>query len=213
MVTNDVVVRELTTEDVLEHPNVELITYLNTRGYPTPALFEVRDRYLIMERVHGPTLLQALIANEVSLRDGAQILVDLLNKLHTIAVPAFDAARGVIREGDCILHMDLQPVNVILTETGPAVVDWQEALYGPAALDFAATALAIGIVAAEKSPIQQGALRFLEHFIELSHADIGLYLDEARDLRIALPYTTTEDAELIERARETVLSKLSTQPS
>ena len=40
-----------------------------------------------MERLHGPTLLQALGAGEVSLPDAAGILHDLHTRLHAIPAP------------------------------------------------------------------------------------------------------------------------------
>src|SRR4051794_10258399 len=44
---------------------------------------------------------------------------------------------------DVLLHLDLHPDNVILSPTGPILINWQAAVAGPAAADVAHTWLLI----------------------------------------------------------------------
>jgi aminoglycoside phosphotransferase (APT) family kinase protein len=54
------------------------------------------------------------------------MLADLHRRLHEIPF-----------EGATLLHRDLHPENVILSPTGPVVVDWTNAAAGEPALDVA----------------------------------------------------------------------------
>jgi aminoglycoside phosphotransferase (APT) family kinase protein len=42
-------------------------------------------------------------------------------------------------DGDCILHLDLHPGNVIMGRDGAVVIDWTNACVGPAGFDVATT--------------------------------------------------------------------------
>ncbi len=54
-----------------------------------------------------------------------------------------------------MVHLDLHPGNVILTETkGPALVDWAKARAGAPELDVSTTALLIGEVAARDGMVR-----------------------------------------------------------
>src|SRR4051794_38074311 len=66
---------------------VELLRHAVAHGFPAPAVLAASGPDLLMERLHGPTLLQALGAEEVSLADAAAILADLHARLHAIEAP------------------------------------------------------------------------------------------------------------------------------
>jgi len=55
------------------------------------------------------------------------------------AVPALSWQATPFGAGDALLHRDLHPDNVILTEDGPSVIDWEGAVRGPAQADLALT--------------------------------------------------------------------------
>ena len=47
-------------------------------------------------------------------------------------------------DSDVLLHRDLHPQNVILTQNGPVLIDWEGAARGPAIADVAMTWVIIG---------------------------------------------------------------------
>jgi aminoglycoside phosphotransferase (APT) family kinase protein len=53
------------------------------------------------------------------------------------AVPAPPWLDAPVGDGDALLHLDLHPENVLLTESGPVVIDWTNAARGPGAADVA----------------------------------------------------------------------------
>jgi hypothetical protein len=65
-----------------------------------------------MERLTGPTMAQALDTGDLGLAEAAQILADLLARLHSL--PIWPGAAP----GTSILHLDLHPENVMLPGPG-----------------------------------------------------------------------------------------------
>jgi hypothetical protein len=63
-------------------------------------------------------------------------LANLHQRLHEIAAPAW-LHHAPVGEGDRVLHFDLHPLNVILSPTGPVVIDWTGASRGDPAVDVA----------------------------------------------------------------------------
>jgi aminoglycoside phosphotransferase (APT) family kinase protein len=53
---------------------------------------------------------------------------------------------GTTEQGDrdVLLHRDLHPQNVILTQNGPVLIDWEGAARGPAIADVAMTWVIVG---------------------------------------------------------------------
>jgi aminoglycoside phosphotransferase (APT) family kinase protein len=117
--------------------------YVSDHGYPVPRVYEADGADLVLERLDGPTMLQALAEGSLDLRSGATVLADLLERLHKIRV------RAATDPGSRILHLDLHPENVVMTEGGPVVIDWRNSTEGPPELDVAMTALIIAQVAVD----------------------------------------------------------------
>lgn len=171
---------------------VEIMRHVAARGFPAPAVEHLGGPDLLMERLHGPTLLQALVAGLVSVRDGARTLADLHNRLHAIAAPA----------GGVVVHLDLHPGNVILSETrGPVLVDWANARGGTAALDVAMTALILAEVAVDAGgDYSRGARALLAAFLKVAHDDPTDELDAAVELRRDDPALVVGERDLVEPA-------------
>src|SRR4051794_40462830 len=58
-------------------PEVHLLQHVVAHGFPAPTVLAASGPDILMERLHGPTLLQALGAEEITLPDAAAILADL----------------------------------------------------------------------------------------------------------------------------------------
>jgi aminoglycoside phosphotransferase (APT) family kinase protein len=166
-----------------EHPDlsreVEIMRHVAAHGYPVPEVYSADGLDLVMERVHGPTLLQALVAEEIAIPEGAQLLADLHRRLHDVPPPHGG--------GDAVLHLELHPGNVVLTEThGPVVLDWARARTGPGDLDVAVTAVIIAEVAVdEDTEYTRGARAFLAAFLAAAAGDPASQLAAAIEIRDA----------------------------
>lgn len=166
-----------------------LMRHVAGYDFPVPSLYPSEGSDLLMERLHGPTLLQALAAGELSLQDGADIMGDLHRRLHSVPAP-----RGTPVD-DVVVHLDLHPANIILSEShGPALVDWANASTGSPDLDIAVSAIIIGEVAVDSSgEYSRMARALLVAFLAVAGGDPLARLDSAAAARIADP--ALEDGE------------------
>jgi aminoglycoside phosphotransferase (APT) family kinase protein len=116
----------------------QTMEYLHAQGFPVPALEEIGDdgTDLVMERIDGPSMVEALERRPWSVRRQARVLADLHQRLHEVA-PADFLAPAPVGRGDRILHLDLHPLNVILGPRGPVVIDWTNACRGDPCVDVA----------------------------------------------------------------------------
>ncbi|MGI8524059.1 MAG: phosphotransferase [Nocardioides sp.] len=133
---------------VLRHPlrprslshEAGVMRWLTEHGYPSPRVVEETAEGLVMERVDGPTMLESLTARTT--RGHLRDLAGLHAQLHRLPVPpGLPTPYG---DGPTLLHGDLHPGNVILTDDGPVVIDWTNASAGPAGVDPATTWLLLG---------------------------------------------------------------------
>ena len=100
----------------------------HAHGFPVPLIHEVRPDALVLERIDGPTMGQALTRRPWEVLRHVRSLADLHDRLH--AIP-FD--------GGSLTHFDLHPDNVLVSPQGPVVIDWTNARGGSAAADVAMT--------------------------------------------------------------------------
>jgi aminoglycoside phosphotransferase (APT) family kinase protein len=108
-----------------EAPIMELA---RAHGFPVPRVHEIRPDAMVLERIEGPTMGQAMTRRPWEVFRHVRSLADLHERLH--AIP-FD--------GGSVIHFDLHPDNVLLSSRGPVVIDWTNARGGSAATDVAMT--------------------------------------------------------------------------
>ena len=113
-----------------------VLQYAAEHGYPVPKVHELVEdgRDLIMEKVAGPTMVEAIQRRPWRAGAIGRQLADLHTRLHEIPGPDWLPA---LPAGDTLLHFDLHPMNVILAPSGPVVIDWTNATRGPAGYDLA----------------------------------------------------------------------------
>jgi aminoglycoside phosphotransferase (APT) family kinase protein len=145
-------------------------------GFPVPEVYAAAGTDMVMERLPGPTMAQALLAGELSLPDGAAMTADLLARLHE--VPARSGPGSIV-------HLDLHPENVLLTPRGPVVIDWRNGGDGDPDLDTALSALILAQVAIGSIVHDLGARAgvLLDRFLALAPGDPLRRLDDAVALR------------------------------
>jgi len=118
-----------------------VMEHVRAHGFPAPAVRLATRTDLVMERVSGPTMLEAFVAGRLDPQEAGATLARLLRALH--AVPARLSAEPAVR----VLHLDLHPDNVMLTAEGPKVIDWANAEEGPPGLDWGMSAVILAQVA------------------------------------------------------------------
>ncbi|WP_312886894.1 phosphotransferase [Actinocrinis puniceicyclus] len=188
-----------------DHANeITALRYLHAQGFPVPLLHEADGgRDMIFERADGPTMLADLLRHPWRARSHARLLADLHRRLHALAAPpglpgpAPDPGRGVI------LHLDLHPANVLLSPTGPVVIDWSNAAAGPAGSDLAHTLVVMAVSEVPDLPwplrpfVALLRRRFLRAFLAAAHADPAPFLAGACRRRLSDPNLLPSEARRI----------------
>ena len=114
------------------------IEYAREHGFPVPKVHDVRagGTEIVMERIEGPMMMDAMTRKPWRMPRYARELADLHDRLHVIPAPEW---LPELDGGDRLLHLDLHPMNVMLTQSGPIVIDWPNAARGEALSDVAVT--------------------------------------------------------------------------
>ncbi|XUL87797.1 phosphotransferase [Streptomyces galilaeus] len=181
-----------------------VMEHVRAYGYPVPRVragASVTSRTsrtdLVMERLAGPTMLEALTAGSIDVREAGTVLAALLRQLH--AIPGR-------RPGTRVLHLDLHPENVMLTPAGPRVIDWGTAEDGDPGLDWGLSAIILAQVAVDDQPIAEPARAVLAALLA-DPADLtAAGMEEARRRRAANPTMTPHEVELLGAAEELIRS-------
>ena len=108
-----------------------VMAYVRSQGFPVPAVRELSEDGLsmVLERIDGADMVAVLGKRPWEIRRQGRTLADLHRRLHELTGPDWlpDAPIG---RGDRLLHLDLHPLDVMMSPTGPVVIDWPNA--GPA---------------------------------------------------------------------------------
>lgn len=187
-------------------PELAVMSYLSAFGYPVPRIGPPPDGAgpgdLVLQRLTGPTLSEALTAGTLDAREGGELLAGLLRDLH--ALPPRLSPDPEVR----ILHLDLHPENVMLTARGPVVIDWTNTTEGPPGLDRAMSALILAQVSLSPDFPAAAAVRTLLTALLTAMADDGGISDDelavAAARRSADPYMTTSERSALGEAMELV---------
>lgn len=145
-----------------------LMRYLHGLGFPVPEVFAAEGADMTMQRLHGRTLGEEVSAGAIGAPEAAKVLLDLHDRLHEIDAPGFlsGSTRGIEMDAAGtrkVLHLDLHPENVILTDGGPFLIDWTNAAAGDPEYDLAVTwAILVGIDVRDFGPELAARLAWLE---------------------------------------------------
>ena len=114
------------------------MSYLGERGFPVPAVEDLSDDGcdLVLQRIDGPSMVEELGRKPWTVRRQGAVLARLHTQLHEVPAPDFlpVAPTG---NGGSILHLDLHPLNVLMSSNGPVVIDWTSACVGEPEADVA----------------------------------------------------------------------------
>jgi aminoglycoside phosphotransferase (APT) family kinase protein len=120
----------------LEH-EARTMEYVHAQGVPSPAVHEAGDGWIVMDRIDGPTMLDWAVAPPFPIRRAARHLAALHATLHAVPAPPWLPEAPV--PGDRVVHLDLHPLNVLMSADGPVLIDWSNASAGVPAYDIADT--------------------------------------------------------------------------
>ncbi len=189
----------------------QVMAHARACGVPVPEVFDVCGADIVMERAAGPTMLDVLARRPWSIRVHARELARLHDLVHQ--VPASGLAGLGLRspfgaepgDGHVLLHTDLHPQNVVLTGTGPMIIDWEGASFGPAIVDVALTWVIVGYSEIPPGPRIQAAVMwafqaaFTRSFVRAAGPLDESWQQTAIRLRLADPNVLPVEAVRLER--------------
>lgn len=170
----------------------EVMEHVRSHGFPVPAVHEATATDLVLDRLRGPTMLQALTRRPWLLFRYGRQLGELHDRLHQVPAPAWLPAAG---PGDRVLHLDLHPGNVILTPDGPSVIDWCNARAGEPARDIATTLILVTHGESPQGVEKLGRKLLAAAFLHGSRTDPRPAMRAATEARLGDPNTTPGERE------------------
>ncbi|HQZ32858.1 MAG TPA: phosphotransferase [Ilumatobacteraceae bacterium] len=102
--------------------------HLRAHGAPVPEVYSASGDEIVMERIHGRSLMDVLTSQPWRAAAIGRQLAEVQRRIHEVPVGALDLPR--FSAGNSILHFDLHPDNVMLTDSGPVVIDWSNVAIG-----------------------------------------------------------------------------------
>jgi len=127
--------REPYAADFDAQREAELMRYVRERGVPVPEVYDADRTDIVMQRLVGHSMLSEVARRPWTLVSQARILAELHRKVHAIAGPAW--LPTPFGDEGTLLHLDLHPDNILVTDHGVVLIDWQNAARGPAGADLA----------------------------------------------------------------------------
>jgi tRNA A-37 threonylcarbamoyl transferase component Bud32 len=185
--------------------------YARQHGYPVPAVEEICDNGtgLVMERIDGPSMVEALGRRPWTVRRQGTVLADLHRRLHEIPGPDFLPAAPV-GLGDRLVHLDLHPLNVIITSKGPVVIDWPNAARGDPAVDVGVAWVLLAAGEVPGGRLKGSALAFVRSLFVNSFlarfdlADVKLHLRDVVEWKVRDPHMSPAEQRGMWRVVEAV---------
>jgi aminoglycoside phosphotransferase (APT) family kinase protein len=199
----------------------QVMRHARAFGAPVPEVFEVSGPDIVMERADGPTMLEVLGRRPWTLRRQARVLARLHHLVHQVpALPGLRTPCGDTPCGDTpcgdtpcgdedkgshvLVHRDLHPMNVILTATGPVIIDWEGAAAGPAIYDVALTWAIVDFSQVPGSGFEAAVIRAFQSLFTRSFVRAAGPIDQtwraaAVRHRMADPNTLPEERARMER--------------
>jgi aminoglycoside phosphotransferase (APT) family kinase protein len=129
----------------------EAMRHLRERGAPVPEVFSADGLDMVMERLDGPTMLDTLKSRPWRAAALGRELASLQARIHAVPAGGLDLPR--FSEGDAVLHLDLHPDNVMLTDQGPMVIDFSNVMVGDPVADVVNTWMLMATSSADDVPV------------------------------------------------------------
>lgn len=175
-----------------------VMRHARRHGFPAPRVFRAEGPDILMERIDGLSMIEDVVQRPERVRSHGEALAALHRQLAAVRAPGWlPAAEGCI--GNSLLHLDLHPLNVLITADGPRVLDWANAARGPGGADVANTWLTMATASVDES-YANGLRLLLDSFLDqVDRADAVPYLLARAESRCADRHTLDVERANIER--------------
>jgi len=177
-----------------------IMRHARRNGFPAPEIYDAEGPDILMERIDGVSMSEDMAKDPSLVDPHARLLASLHHQLGAVRAPGWlPAAQGAL--GQSLLHLDLHPLNVLITADGPKVIDWANAARGQAHADVANTWLSMATVPVDNDLFPEATrAQFLDVFLEEVDREAAIpHLVAAAKRRCADRYTLDEERARIEQ--------------
>jgi streptomycin 6-kinase len=175
-----------------------LMQWLHDRGYPVPRVLSASGREMVMERIDGQTMLADMGRRPWRIGRHLRLLAALQRSLGELTAPDWLPAVAHVPAGDAVLHLDLHPLNVLLSPAGPVVIDWTNTARGPAGFDAATSYVVLATSTVDRARERLGRRWAVHSFVGASR-DHAEFVSAAAERRLLDPNVTAEERTRIRR--------------
>ncbi|MBL7166185.1 MAG: phosphotransferase [Dehalococcoidales bacterium] len=206
-------------------------------GLPAPAvkgIVEVEGRLgIVLERIDGPSMMQVFRSRPWRIGQLARTLAELHAAIHSCEMPELpslreDLGRGIrevelpeetkesvlrhleqLPDGNTICHIDFHPDNVIMSSSGPVVIDWSNPRRGDPLADVAATSLLFRLAPLPQFMAGRWLINMFRDWFHSTYLERYLQLRPASRKQIAvweLPLVTARLLDNIPEERDLLLA-------
>lgn len=176
-----------------------LMTWLDTRGYPVPAVSSMNGCELVMTRIEGPTMFEVIRRSPGRVDEMARLLATLQRRLNELHAPSWLPAAHGVPSGTQLLHLDLHPMNVLISSARPVVIDWTNASAGPPEFDIATTLVTMQVAELTDPADLRVQRAFLASFQPYCATLEHEWIQRAATARMADPNTTPGERAHLDR--------------
>ena len=166
----------------------EALETVGSAGFPAPELSErLTPSSIVIERIDGPTMLEDLTSRPWTLNRHAKNLARLHKALGSIGAPS--SWEGV-SEGESVVHLDLHPGNIKMSNGTPVVLNWGRSARGSSSFDAAVTYVILRTAESRNNRLARLLIsslrkRFANVFIkEFGVTEVLSHVREAAELRL-----------------------------
>lgn len=175
-----------------------LMRWLHDGGYPVPRVLSASGREMVMQRIDGPTMLADMGNRPWRIGRHLRLLAALQRSLGELTAPDWLPAVPHVPAGDAVLHLDLHPLNVLLSPAGPVVIDWTNTARGPAGFDVATSYVVLATSSVDLVRERLGRRWAVRSFVGASD-DHAEFVIAAAERRLLDPNVTAEERARIRR--------------
>ncbi len=175
-----------------------LMRWLHDGGYPVPRVLAASGREMVMQRIDGPTMLADMGNRPWRIGRHLRLLAALQRSLGELTAPDWLPAVPHVPAGDAVLHLDLHPLNVLLSPAGPVVIDWTNTARGPAGFDVATSYVVLATSSVDLVRERLGRRWAVRSFVGASD-DHAEFVTAAAERRLLDPNVTAEERARIRR--------------
>lgn len=175
-----------------------LMRWLHDGGYPVPRVLSASGREMVMQRIDGPTMLADMGNRPWRIGRHLRLLAALQRSLGELTAPDWLPAVPHVPIGDTVLHLDLHPLNVLLSPAGPVVIDWTNTARGPAGFDVATSYVVLATSSVDLVRERLGRRWAVRSFVGASD-DHAEFVTAAAERRLLDPNVTAEERARIRR--------------